>query len=98
VAGARNVFMQVGDGLVHVYDQPPNHRGPVNHLGIRVDDLDSAVIALASAGFEPRPVKSDGSLRYSMVEGPDGILFELFEVKPGSLEPALSRYFGVDEG
>lgn len=91
-AGARNVFMRIGRGAVHFYDQPPNRRGPVNHLGMCVDDLDECVAGLAAAGHHPRPIVDTGSGRYAMVEGPDGVLLEVFEPPPG-LPPALREYF-----
>ena len=94
-AGARNVFMQVGGGALHFYDQPPNHRGPVNHLGMCVVDLDDCVAELADAGFAPRPIVDTGAGRYAMVEAPDGLLLELFEPPPG-LDERMQAYFGLD--
>lgn len=94
-AGARNVFMRVGRGALHFYDQPPNQRGPVNHLGLRVDDLEACVGELEVSGRRPRPIVDTGMGRYSMVEGPDGVLLELFE-PPAGLSPELSDYFGGD--
>lgn len=94
-AGARNVFMRVGTGAVHFYDQPPNRRGPVNHLGMCVDDLDACVAELAAAGHRPRPIVDTGGGRYSMVEAPDGLLLEVFEPPPG-LDDRLQAYFGLD--
>jgi predicted enzyme related to lactoylglutathione lyase len=93
-AGARNVFMRIGSGALHFYDQPPNQRGPVNHLGMCVDDLDECVAELAAAGHEPRPTVDTGMGRYAMVEAPDGILLEVFEPPPG-LDPELRYYFGM---
>jgi catechol 2,3-dioxygenase-like lactoylglutathione lyase family enzyme len=45
LAGARNVFLKVGRGRIHLYDQPPRHqsRGAVHHLGITTDDLPGLV-------------------------------------------------------
>ena len=94
-AGARNVFMRVGGAALHFYDQPPNRRGPVNHLGMCVDDLDACVAELAAAGHHPRPIVDTGMGRYSMVEGPDGVLLEVFEPPP-ILDAGMRRYFGVD--
>jgi catechol 2,3-dioxygenase-like lactoylglutathione lyase family enzyme len=41
LAGARNVFIRIGDGRLHLYDQPPRHAGTgsIHHLGIRTDDM-----------------------------------------------------------
>ena len=97
MAGSRNVFLDVGGGRINLYDQAPNHRGPVHHLGLQVDDLEATVAKLESEGWQPRPIKTDGPLSYSMVEGPDGVLIEVFHfdaTTPDHLKP----YFGLDEG
>jgi len=94
-AGARNVFMRVGRAALHFYDQPPNQRGPINHLGMCVEDLDKCLAELTDAGFRPRPIKDTGAGRYAMVEAPDGVLLELFEPPPG-LDEKMRDYFGVD--
>jgi len=41
LAGARNVFVAIGTGRLHIYDQPPRDtgRGGVHHIGLRVKDL-----------------------------------------------------------
>jgi len=95
LAGARNVLIDVGGGRVNLYDRPPNDRGPVNHLGIQVADLDDAVRRLVAAGYEPRPIKVDGPLSYSMVEGPDGLLFEIFHFDD-STPTYLKPYFDLE--
>jgi catechol 2,3-dioxygenase-like lactoylglutathione lyase family enzyme len=40
-AGARNVFMKIGLGALHFYEQPPKALGKnaVHHLGMQVEDL-----------------------------------------------------------
>lgn len=98
VAGSRNVFLDIGGGRLNLYDQAPNHRGPVNHLGVHVDDLEAAVDRLRDAGWNPRPIKTDGSLSYSMVEGPDSLLIEVFHFDPESTEARLRPYFDLDDG
>src|SRR5437867_8998039 len=44
-AGVRNVFVRVGSGRLHFYDQPPPAlgRNAVHHLGIRVHGLESLI-------------------------------------------------------
>ena len=96
-AGARNVFMRVGRAALHFYDQPPNERGPINHLGMCVEDLDTCVAELTAAGFAPRPIKDTGAGRYSMVQAPDGVLLALFEPPP-ALDDDMREYFGLDDG
>jgi len=94
-AGARNVFVQVGNGALHFYDQAPNRRGPVNHLGMCVDDLEACVAGLIEAGHSPRPIVDTGIGRYAMVEAPDGLLLEVFEPPPG-LDNRMRAYFGLE--
>lgn len=96
VAGSRNVFLDVGGGRLNLYDQAPNHRGPVNHLGVHVTDLDAAIERLRAAGWEPRPIKADGPLRYAMVEGPDGLLIEVFHFEREATAEHLRPYFDLD--
>jgi catechol 2,3-dioxygenase-like lactoylglutathione lyase family enzyme len=40
-AGARNVFLRVASGRIHLYDQPPktSDRGTVHQVGVLTDDL-----------------------------------------------------------
>jgi catechol 2,3-dioxygenase-like lactoylglutathione lyase family enzyme len=40
-AGARNVFMRIGNGRLHLYDQPPKNpgRGGIHHFGMQTDDI-----------------------------------------------------------
>jgi len=83
VAGARNVMIAIGSSKINFYDQPPKDqkRGVVHHLGIETDDIGALVTHMKSKGFEFRkPIKNLGILKYVMAEGPDRILFELFEV------------------
>ncbi len=84
VAGARNVMIAIGSSKINFYDQPPKdqERGVVHHLGIETDDIEALVAHMKSKGFEFRkPIKNLGILKYVMAEGPDHILFELFEVE-----------------
>lgn len=52
LAGARNVFMKVGKGRIHFYDQPPKFsgRGSIHHFGIQTDDIEGVVRKLKSRG------------------------------------------------
>ena len=96
LAGARNVFMKVGQGRLHFYDQPPREgRGPVHHLGVRVDDLEGLVARMRLAGVTFRkPITDFGLWRYVMAPAPDGVLLELFEVDGEQLPDELRGYFG----
>ena len=84
VAGARNVLIRIGNGHINFYDQPPRGTGPnaVHHLGIHTDDLAAVVDRMKGKEFKFRTVVRDfGDLKYIMVEGPDGVLIEIFENK-----------------
>ncbi len=95
MAGSRNVFLDIGGGRLNLYDQAPNQRGPVHHLGVQVDDLETTVERLRNEGWQPRPIKTDGPLSYSMVEGPDGVLLEVFHFDDTTAEH-LKPYFNLD--
>jgi catechol 2,3-dioxygenase-like lactoylglutathione lyase family enzyme len=96
MAGARNVFIRIGDGRLHLYDQPPRHvgAGSIHHFGIRTDDISQMVEKLQRSGVQLRkPVTELGGWRYVMVPAPDGVLIELFEVTPEQLPAQLAGYF-----
>ena len=96
VAGARNVFMRVGTGRIHFYDQAPAHpvRGNIHHFGIQTDDVDADVERMKGRGVAFRkPVTDLGYMKYVMVPAPDDILIELFEVNRALLTPELEDYF-----
>ena len=93
LAGARNVFMRIGSGGLHLYDQPPraSGRGAVHHIGIRSDDLHALVARLAKQGVPFRSgIREFGTWRYIMCAAPDDVLLELFEFDP-THEPAHAR-------
>ena len=82
LAGARNVFIAVGSGRLHLYDQAPRDagRGAVHHLGIRVKGLVEVWPRLEAAGITSRGgLREHGHWRYVMVTAPDHVLLELFE-------------------
>jgi len=84
--GERNVRVDVGGGAIHVYEQAPrgSDRLLVHHLGIRTDDLEVLVAHMESHGVEfPRGIRESTPFRYTMCEAPDGLLLELYQVKPG---------------
>jgi catechol 2,3-dioxygenase-like lactoylglutathione lyase family enzyme len=96
-AGARNVFMRIGEGRLHLYDQAPKHvgAGTVHHLGIETDELDALVARLKVAGVSVTDVRRHAEGDYAMAEGPDGLLLELFQPHAERLPAALieSGYF-----
>ena len=95
--GTRNVFMRVGAGRLHLYDQAPRGgNGTIHHLGIRTDDLDGLVTRLRATGEATRgEIRDFGSWKYFMCEAPDGVLLELFEVDSAALaDDAAATYFG----
>jgi catechol 2,3-dioxygenase-like lactoylglutathione lyase family enzyme len=96
MAGARNVFMRVGAGRLHFYDQPPRDqgRGAVHHLGVQTDDLEALVARLRAAGVEFRkPIADFGVWKYVMAAAPDGVLLELFEVNRAAVPAEMQGYF-----
>jgi catechol 2,3-dioxygenase-like lactoylglutathione lyase family enzyme len=90
-AGARNVFMRVGEGRLHLYDQAPKHAGAgtVHHLGIETDELDALVARLKARGVSVTDVRRHAAGDYAMAEGPDGLLLELFQPHAERLPAAL---------
>lgn len=94
--GSRNVFMRVGDGRIHFYDQRPRDagKGAVHHVGIRSDDLAALHEHLLARGIEFRSgIREFGSWRYLMCPAPDDVLLELFQVDAKTLDPDLADYF-----
>ncbi|MCK9229819.1 MAG: VOC family protein [Syntrophales bacterium] len=82
MAGARNVFLQIGKGRLHFYDQPPRDevRGAIHHLGMETDDLEALVAHMKSRGVQFRKDIADfGFWKYVMAPAPDNVLLELFQ-------------------
>lgn len=82
LAGARNVFLAVGTGRIHIYDQPPRDsgRGAIHHLGIKVTGLREAWATLEADGITSRQgLREFDGWRYVMIAAPDNVLLELFE-------------------
>lgn len=95
-AGARNVLLQIGNGRVHLYDQPPRHvgQGTVHHLGIQTDDLESARLRLLGMGISVTEIRSDPLADYVMAQGPDELLLEIFAPRAAVLAE-LPEYFAL---
>ncbi len=94
--GARNVFMRVGSGRLHLYEQAPrgNRMGPVHHVGVRVRDLAALVARMKAGGVAFRnPIREFDGWRYVMCEASDRVLLELFEIDVESMPPDLAAYF-----
>jgi len=82
MAGARNVFLQIGKGRLHFYEQPPRDegRGAIHHLGIETDDLEALVAHMKSRGVKFKKEITDfGFWKYVMAPAPDNVLLELFQ-------------------
>jgi catechol 2,3-dioxygenase-like lactoylglutathione lyase family enzyme len=83
MAGARNVFLAIGQGRLHFYDQPPKDqgRGAIHHLGIQTDDLEALVGHMKAKGVPFRKEITDfGFWKYVMAPAPDNVLLELFQI------------------
>lgn len=96
LAGARNVFMKVGKGRIHFYDQPPKFsgRGSIHHFGIQTDDIEGVVNKMRAKGVVfTKGVTDAGFWKYVMVPAPDDILIELFEVDKSQIPFEFLDYF-----
>ena len=96
VAGARNVFMKIGKGRIHFYDQPPKHplRGNIHHFGIQTENIEEVVNKLKSEGIDLKKDVTDlGFWKYIMVSAPDEILIELFQVDKNRIPSDYLDYF-----
>ncbi len=83
-AGARTVRIRISQAFIHLYDQPPKgaRGGAVHHLGIETDDLDGLVGRMKNLGIPfKNQTREEEKFKYVMVQGPDGLLIELFECK-----------------
>lgn len=99
-AGARNVFVAVGSGRLHFYDQPPRstERNAVNHVGLVIDGLDALAEAMHEAGVHlPKGIQRFPDGNYLMVEAPDRVLLELFEPNLDAVSPRMRAWFEVGE-
>lgn len=99
-AGARNVFVAVGSGRLHFYDQPPRstERNAINHIGLVIENLDALHDAMVEAGVElPKPVQRFPDGNYLMVEAPDRVLLELFEPQRDAISSRMQYWFDVFE-
>lgn len=96
VAGARNVFMKIGTGRIHFYDQPPKTpgRGSIHHFGIQTDDVERDYQKLKAKGVPfNKSVVDLGYMKYIMVPAPDQVLLELFEVNKAVIPAEFHDYF-----
>jgi len=98
-AGARNVFLTVGSGRLHLYDQPPKvpGQGTVHHLGVQADDLEDVVRRLRSMGVSVTDIRHEPTADYAMAKGPDDLLIEIFRPNPASVPPHLRSYFKLPD-
>ena len=96
MAGARNVFMRIGAGRIHFYDQAPafSGRGSIHHFGIQTDDIDGVFEKLKSMGVPFNKGITDlGVWKYIMVPAPDNVLIELFQVNRSAMPEKYRDYF-----
>ena len=96
LADARNVFMKIGNGRLHLYDQPPKNpdRGSIHHFGIQTDDIGEVVSKLRTKGVVLKKGITDlGFWKYIMVSAPDNVLIELFQVDKTKLPQQYVDYF-----
>jgi len=98
VAGARNVFMKIGIGAMHLYEQPPRDlgRNAIHHLGMQVVGIGELYDRMKAAGLHiPNPIRAlGGGGGYFMLGAPDNVLIEVFE--PGrTRDNTVLAYYGL---
>ena len=96
LAGQRNVFMKIGNGRLHFYDQRPKNpvRGNIHNFGIQTDNIEEVVRNLKAKGVILKKAITDlGFWKYVMVPAPDEILIELFQVDKTKLPSHHADYF-----
>lgn len=98
-AGTRNVFLRIGKGALHFYDQPPRElaRNAIHHIGIQVVGLQQQYERMLAGGVTlPNAIRwtdhaGDGG--YFMVQAPDNVLIEVFEPST-EYEQNVLEFFG----
>jgi catechol 2,3-dioxygenase-like lactoylglutathione lyase family enzyme len=96
IADARNIFMKVGTGRLHFYDQPPKMAGAgsIHHFAIQTDDLGRDYQRMKAEGVAfSKEIVDLGYMKYIMVPAPDNVLIELFEVNKAILPAEYRDYF-----
>ncbi len=96
MAGARNVFMRIGTGRIHFYDQAPafSGRGSIHHFGIQTDNIEGVIEKLKVMGVSfTKGITDIGAWKYIMVPAPDNVLIELFQVNKDVIPENCRDYF-----
>ncbi len=88
----QRVILDLG-GLTVFIEQAPTDAHPaaqtpclgIEHIGLRVEDIETALDGLAARGVKVRTgiTSRSPTLRIAFVEGPDGALIELLERRAG---------------
>lgn len=96
-AGARNVFLRIGTGRIHLYDQPPKHlgQGTVHHVGVQTDELETVVDRVRTLGYSVTDIRVEPTASYAMAQGPDNLLIEIFQPDPHRIPAELHEFFGL---
>ncbi|MFB9832835.1 VOC family protein [Actinoallomurus acaciae] len=96
-AGARNIFLRIGTGRIHLYDQPPKTvgQGTVHHIGVQTDELQAVVQRLRALGVSVTDIRHEPAAAYAMAQGPDRLLVEIFQPDPTAVPPELRDYFSI---
>lgn len=92
IDGDRNVFLRIGTGRIHLFETrtpPPDGRNAFHHLGMFIEDLDTFVAKLKSAGVPVTPVTVVPGGGFAMATGPHGLRIELFTANT----PESRRFF-----
>lgn len=96
-AGSRNVFLRVGTGRIHLYDQAPKTvgQGTVHHVGIQTDELEMVVERVRALGWSVTKIRTEPTASYAMAKGPDDLLIEIFQPDPTHVPAHLHEFFGL---
>ncbi|MFF7944137.1 VOC family protein [Nocardia gamkensis] len=96
-AGSRNVFLRIGTGRIHLYDQPPKRigQGTVHHVGIQTDDLAAVADRVRAMSYSVTDIRAEPTASYAMAQGPDDLLVEIFQPNPDNIPLRLHEFFGL---
>ena len=98
--GRKIVFLRIGDSMLELMEMgsasepvdPLTHFG-VHHIGIKVEDFESAYRDLKTKGahFLGEPFEPTPGIRLAFLKEPNGAVIELVQRDPKVMEKALAK-------
>jgi predicted enzyme related to lactoylglutathione lyase len=98
--GRRIVFLRIGDSMLELMEMgsasepvdPLTYYG-VHHIGIKVEDFESAYRDLKAKGadFVREPFEPTPGIRLAFLKEPNGAIIELVQRDPKVMEKALAK-------